>query len=86
MIYFEIVYFVFKMASLLKIIEHVQCILFRDVGIIVTLLSLFRPAAVLPFTPYSKTLGGVVQELHRNLLVSITTERHPLTLTHVLKV
>lgn len=46
----------------------------------------YRPAPSHAYTPYSTTLGAVIQELHRSLSVAITTEPHPQTLTHILKV
>ena len=44
-----------------------------------------RPRPVQPFTPYSTTLGNIVRELHRSLLLALTAESHPTTLTQLIK-
>jgi len=37
-------------------------------------MNLHRPRSTQPFTPYSFTLGSVVRELHRVLLLAVTAE------------
>lgn len=50
------------------------------------ILSLFyRPRPTQAFTPYSITLGGVVQELHRTLLLALAAEPHHTSCTQLLK-
>lgn len=39
-----------------------------------------------PFTPYSSTLGAVLKELHRCLLLALAAEPHHTTLTQTIKV
>ena len=44
------------------------------------------PGQPYAFTPYSATLGGVVRELHRSLLLALAAEHHHTTLTLAIKV
>ena len=66
-----------------------ELLLLHKVDIVEMLTFLFlvpRVCPSRPFTPYSTTLGGVVRELHRCLLLAITAEPHPQTLSHIIKV
>ena len=49
------------------------------------LFSPFSPRPTQPFTPYSVTIGGVVRELHRGLLLALTAEVNATTLTQLIK-
>ena len=51
-----------------------------------TLLYLCRPRPSQPFTPYSSTLGNVLRELHRSLLLALAAETHHTTTTQIIKV
>ncbi len=44
-----------------------------------------RPRPSQAFTPYSVTLGNIVQELHRSLLLAMATESQHNTLTQVVR-
>lgn len=43
------------------------------------------PRSTQPFTPYSQTIGGVVREMHRSLLLALTAEPNNTTLTQIVK-
>ena len=53
--------------------------------IIMLILPHPRPRPAQPFTPYSTTLGNIVRELHRSLLLALTAESHSTTLTQLIK-
>ena len=39
-----------------------------------------------PFTPFSVTLGYMIKEIHRCLMLALTTEQSPITTTQIIKV
>ena len=39
-----------------------------------------------PFTPFSVTLGYMIKEIHRCLMLALTTEQSPIATTQVIKV
>lgn len=43
------------------------------------------PQPTQSFTPYSVTIGGVVRELHRGLILALTAEANSTTLTQLIK-
>lgn len=45
----------------------------------------FSPRGSQPFTSYSVTVGCVVRELHRGLLLALTAEPNSTTLTQIIK-
>lgn len=43
------------------------------------------PRSTQPFTPYSVTIGNVVREFHRGLLLALTAEPNSTTLTQIIR-
>lgn len=65
---------------------HTHTIIHAYIHLFVPNASLPRPRPSQPFTPYSTTLGGVVREIHRSLLLTLAAETHPAALTQIVKV